>query len=156
MAAMRAGLIQWGLLVVGMGAFISGMAIGGHNHLTDAWCALGAGAIVAALVLLERSRRLWVPEPSVRLGGASYAIYLVQCSAVSVLACVLTYAFVGPVPATMYGPAVTFGALVGIAFDRAFDRPTQRFLRERPKPVLLEANAKPLSGCGVAKRWVGR
>jgi hypothetical protein len=45
----------------------------------------------------------------------------------------------------LYGPAVAFGAIAGIAFDRTFDRPVQRFLRERLKPGLLGANATPLA-----------
>jgi exopolysaccharide production protein ExoZ len=142
-SAMRTGLTQWGLLVLGVGAFVSGMAIGSQSHLPDACCAFGAGAIVVALVLLEHSRRLWVPDVAVILGGASYAIYLVHYSAISVLAYALAHILDGPVPMAMYAPAVAFGTLMGVAFNHAFDRPVQRLLRERVKPLLLTANPKP-------------
>lgn len=145
-AAMRVELIQWGLLAVGVEAFIGGMAFGGHKHLTDACCALGAGAIILSLVLLERSGRLRVPDLLVSLGGASYAIYLVHYSAISLVAYGLGHLLAGPVPALLYGPAVVSGALAGIAFDRFFDRPTQRFFRERLKPVLLGASVTTRPG----------
>jgi peptidoglycan/LPS O-acetylase OafA/YrhL len=140
--AMQAGLLQWGLLALGVVAFIGAMAMDRHAHLTDACSALGAGIIIVALVELERSGRLWVPEMLVMLGDASYAIYLVHYSAISLLAYVLVRVHAGPMPVMLYVPAVAFGVVAGIAFDRAFDRPVQRLLRARLKVALLGGTAQ--------------
>jgi peptidoglycan/LPS O-acetylase OafA/YrhL len=143
--AMRAGSIQWALLFLGMGGFIGGMAIGGHAHVVDASCALGAGVIIVALVLLERSGRLRVPDILVMLGSASYAIYLVHYSVISLLAYVLADFQAGPVSEIMFVPAVAFGALAGVLFDRAIDHPIQRYVRETLKPLLVGTGRRPIA-----------
>lgn len=145
-ASTQKTLTQWGLLVGGVGVFIGGMVLRNHTHPADACCALGAGATILALVLLERSDRLWVPNVMVLLGGASYAIYLVHYSAISLVAYALPHVLAGAVPPVLFGPAVAFGALAGIAFERAFDRPTRRLLRERLKPLLLGDSGTPRLG----------
>jgi exopolysaccharide production protein ExoZ len=140
-AVTKAAPVQWGFLALGVTAFVSGMARDSHTHLTDASCALGAGGVIVGLVRLERSGRLGVPEWCVMLGGASYAIYLTHYSAITLLACMLA----GPAPASMFAPAIASGIVAGIAFDRIIDRPLQRLLRERLKPVLLGRPAEPLA-----------
>jgi peptidoglycan/LPS O-acetylase OafA/YrhL len=142
-AVARAGPIQWGMLILGTAAFISAMALGGHTRLTDTCCAMGAGATILALVLLERADRLRVPETMVMLGGASYSIYLVHYSAISLVAHAFRHIMTGPVSAVFFLPAFGFGAVTGIAFDRTLDRQTQRILRGRLKPSLLGVNARP-------------
>lgn len=148
--------LRWALLAAGIGSFVAGMALDGVLSWSGAFCTLGAGAIILALVRLEQAGKLQVPEVLVRLGGASYAIYLVHFSAIILLAALLRRAGV-PVTDAVCLAVAAAGVMAGFAFDRLFDQPVQRWLRRlRGKavaadPRVVEA-ARPPAAPGGARR----
>ena len=119
------------LLAVGIGAFTTG----GLLHPAEAsWagvaCALGAGAIIAAMVRLEQAGILRVPHVSVVLGGASYSIYLVHYAVISLLAIGLARLHVHSTTGCALVLAAS-GVAAGVAFNLLVDQPVQRWLRAR-------------------------
>jgi peptidoglycan/LPS O-acetylase OafA/YrhL len=119
------------------------LAAEGHLSEAGVLCALGSGAIIVGLILLEQSGRISVPKACVLLGGASYAIYLVNFSVVTLLSIVLTARW-SVIPLNdMVFLAVALAAVgAGVAFDRAIDQPVQRLLKRRLKPVLLGSSSR--------------
>jgi exopolysaccharide production protein ExoZ len=90
---------------------------------------LGGGLIVGSLALLELSGRRWWPRLLVDLGEASYSIYLLHFSVVTLLSGALLRLRVVPM-----GPAVALlvaavAVAAGVAFHRCVDQPIQRALR---------------------------
>jgi peptidoglycan/LPS O-acetylase OafA/YrhL len=96
---------------------------------------------------LEQSGRIRVPPILLLLGGASYAIYLVHFSAITLLAVVLIQTHFVPMDHAVFLVAAVFGVAAGVVFDRLVDQPIQRLLRRRLKPALLgvERHARALS-----------
>jgi exopolysaccharide production protein ExoZ len=109
---------------------------------------VSAALIVVSLAVIDIQRRYTVPRFLVMLGGASYSIYLVHFSTISLLAAFLTKG-----DHVLMNDAVFLGvALVGITFGLLFhqwiDRPIHRFLRKRerrapPPAVVAEEIAPP-------------
>lgn len=135
--AMQRGFAQWLLLAAGVTGFIIGMAVDLYAS-AGILCALGAGAIVVGLILLERSGRLMVPDLLVALGGASYAIYLLHFSAITLLAVAVTHVHTIPLNQIVFLAAALFGVAAGVAFDQMVDQPLQRLLRRRLKPIVVD------------------
>jgi len=89
---------------------------------------LASTLIVGAAALLDLSGRLRTPRLLVRLGDASYAIYLLHFAVIAQLSGVLLR--LGLPPAAWLGPtAAAAGVLAGVAFHRWVDRPIQQSLR---------------------------
>jgi exopolysaccharide production protein ExoZ len=128
---------QWVLLAFGIIAFVVGMMAQTHTRAAGIPCALGAGAIVVGLILLEQSSRIQVPRILLLLGGASYAIYLVHFSAITLTAVALIRFRLAPMNDAVFLAVAALGAAAGVAFDRTVDQPIQRLLRRRLKPVLF-------------------
>lgn len=127
--------LWFSVLAAGGVSFVAGMMLDRVLEWSGVCCALGAGAMILALVQLERTGSLGVPKILVFLGGASYSIYLVHFSVITLFAHV----------ARSFGLEATdlmclLGALVGVAagaiFDITLDKPIQRWLRRRKKAVL--------------------
>lgn len=124
-----------GLLLAGTGVFLAGLLY------VDFWqprgldlarvpvFGLSAGAIVIALAVLERDGRTFVPAPIVWLGGASYAIYLVHYSIITLAAGALARLhLLPPGDPTLLG-CVGLAVAAGAGFHAFLDRPIQRRLR---------------------------
>ena len=138
-----------GLLISGVLGFGVGMWFDATAQWSAIPCALGAGVIIVSLVVLEQMKHLRVPDLIVKLGGASYSVYLVHFSVIQMLSTLLRR--IG-VPATdilflIYLPA---GVLAGMAFDHWVDRPIQRRLQQL-KPMLLQATSRASSRTSVGK-----
>ncbi len=125
----------WILLAAGISGFAIGMAVDPLTTLAGIPCGLGAGAIILALTLLEQAGRIRVADVLVRLGGASYGIYLVHFSAITVLVTLLPRVHVTGMNALLFLACASFGIAAGILFDQAIDQPVQRLLRQRLKPL---------------------
>jgi peptidoglycan/LPS O-acetylase OafA/YrhL len=137
LTVMRHPPIQWGLLSAGVAAFIAGMATDSLTDSAGIFCAIGAGAIIIGLIALEHSGRIKVSNTLVFFGGASYSIYLVHFSAITLFAVLLGHVHALPLNNAVFGLAAAFGVSIGVAFDQLVDRPIQRLLRKRIKPALL-------------------
>jgi exopolysaccharide production protein ExoZ len=129
MRGLRSPLVMTiALLATGAVAFIAGMALDKRITWAGMLCALGAGAVILSLVRLERSDRIRVPEPLVVLGGASYAIYIVHFSVITLLVALLQrLAITMTVPLAI--GCIAIGISAGLLFDWLIDQPIQRFLR---------------------------
>jgi peptidoglycan/LPS O-acetylase OafA/YrhL len=141
-AAMQPPALQWALLVSGIAAFLGGMAAA-RTPSAGVACAVGSGAIIVGMILLERSERVWMPAALVLLGNASYSIYLVHFSIIKLLAVLVAHFDAIPRNAVVFLACGALGVVAGVAFDRWLDQPIQRFLQRRLKPALL---GKSLSG----------
>ena len=124
-----------GLLLAGTGVFLAGLlyVTFWHPHGLDLArvpvFGLSAGAIVIALAVLERDGRAFVPAPIVWLGGASYAIYLVHYSIITIAVAVLARLhLLPPGDPTLLG-CVALAVAAGAGFHAFLDRPIQRRLR---------------------------
>ena len=104
---------------------VAGMFTDNHYSFAGVFCAFGAGGIVLGLILLEHSARIKVPASLVFLGGASYSIYLVHFSAITLFAVVLSH-FHAPLNNLVFAAATTIGLAAGVLFDRIVDQPIQR------------------------------
>ena len=127
--------VWFALLAAGIASFIAGMALNNVVTWSGVPCGLGAGAIILALVRLEQAAALGVPGVLMRLGGASYSIYMVHFSTITLLAAVLARLHVPVTNLLCVGCAVA-GVVAGLAFDRFIDRSIQHWFRQR-KSVLL-------------------
>jgi len=135
--------VQWLVLLMGISAFIFGLIVEGHSAFSGVLCAGGAGAAIVGLILLEQSNRIAVPSVCVMLGGASYAIYLVHFSVVTMLSIVLTRNLrMIPLNDMVFLSVAIVAVIAGITFDRAVDQPVQRLLKQRLKPALLDGASK--------------
>lgn len=133
--------MQWALLLAGSVAFVVAMAyetypLGHAPRLPDMVFGVSAGAILTSLVMLEAAGRLRVRGWLVRLGDASYAVYLVHFSVISALLTVAVKLHRVPLndAACLLFGAIAVGA--GIAFDHFVDRPIQVRLRQLKQGVV--------------------
>jgi peptidoglycan/LPS O-acetylase OafA/YrhL len=134
---MDTALLQWSLLAAGIAAFAGGMIMESHTNAAGVFCALGAAGIIVALILMEQSGRIRIPDALVLVGGASYAIYLVHFSAITLLVAVLVHFNANLANAAIFLVAAAFGVAGGLAFDQLVDQPVQRLLRRRLKPAMF-------------------
>jgi peptidoglycan/LPS O-acetylase OafA/YrhL len=133
----QASHAPWVLLAAGIAGFAIGMAVDPVTALAGIPCGLGAGAIILALTVLEQAGRIRVADVLVRLGGASYGIYLVHFSVITVLVTVLLRVHGTGMDGFLFLACAVFGIAAGIVFDQAVDQPVQRLLRQRLKPLLF-------------------
>jgi peptidoglycan/LPS O-acetylase OafA/YrhL len=135
--ALMQGEVPRTALAAGAPAFAREMAAGdhtqGHTRSTDIPCALGAVAVVIALVLSELSGRIRVPDVLVLLYYASYAIYVAHYPAVALLARVLAHVHAVATNEAPFLAAAGFGIGTGLACDQVTDQPIQSLPREPPK-----------------------
>jgi exopolysaccharide production protein ExoZ len=118
----------WVVTASGLASFAAGMALDDSISWSGIPCALGAGALIVSLVRLEQRGQIAVPAVLVMVGGASYSIYLVQYSMITLMAAILVRFHVHSTDLLCLACAAT-GVIGGIFFDRMFDRPVQRVLR---------------------------
>lgn len=100
---------------------------------------LSAAMIVVSLAVIDIQRRYTVPRFLVMLGGASYSIYLVHFSTISLLAAFLTKGNRVPMNDAVFFGVALVGIALGLLFHQWIDRPIHRFLRRR------ERRAPPLA-----------
>ena len=141
-AALRNAAAQWVILLAGLAMFVGGMWAEAHTDAAGIACASGAGAIIIGLILLEQAGRIRVPDALVRVGGASYAIYLVHFSVITLLATVLIRIPAMPMNDAVFLAVAALGVAGGLAFDRLVDQPIQQLLRRKLKPALI-GGARP-------------
>ena len=130
---------QWTLLGIGITTFVGGMMAESYIPFAGIPCAAGAGAIITALVLLEKADNILVPNVLVMLGRASYSIYLVHFSVITLIAVGLIRFHALPIKQTGFLAVAMFGIAAGLAFDRFVDQPIQYLLRVHVKPKLFGA-----------------
>jgi peptidoglycan/LPS O-acetylase OafA/YrhL len=94
---------------------------------------VSAALIVIGLAVIDIQRRYAVPRALVVLGGASYPIYLVHFSTISLLAALLTKGGRVPMNDGVFLAVALVGILFGLLFHRWIDRPLHRFLRGRER-----------------------
>ena len=135
--AMQPAIRQWLLLITGTTAFVAGMAPGTPSQWSGVFCALGASAIILGLISLERAGRIRMPGILVALGGASYSIYLVHFSVITLVAVALVRFRIVPMNNVVFLATAGLGVAAGVVFDRLVDQTIQRLLRRRLKPALL-------------------
>jgi peptidoglycan/LPS O-acetylase OafA/YrhL len=99
-----------------------------------------AALIIASLVLLEASERLAVPDWLVKVGDASYAMYLVHYSVIG-----LSVALIGkkhlPVNNLVCLAVAALAIAAGLLFNEYVDQPLQRRLRDL-KAKLIEPQTR--------------
>jgi peptidoglycan/LPS O-acetylase OafA/YrhL len=121
---------SWILLALGVIGFGVGMALNHDFPQTAAFCAVGASAaLILSLVRLEQAGRFQVPPFLVRMGGASYAIYIVHYSVITFLATLILRKLHLPVTDLLCLVCAGIGIGCGFAFDSLIDRPIQRALK---------------------------
>ncbi len=139
-AAMRAS--AWIIMLAsGIVAFIAGMALDPALPWAGVPCALGAGATILACARIEQTNPTHMPAWIVKLGGASYSIYLVHYSVIKILAVILVNACV-PISNVVCLACAAAGVGFGILFDRYLDKPVQRWLQHSKVKVLGVSTAK--------------
>jgi peptidoglycan/LPS O-acetylase OafA/YrhL len=88
-----------------------------------------------------------VPRLLVLLGGASYSIYLVHFSTISLLAAFLTRGSRVPMNDAVFLGVALVGVFFGLLFHQGIDRPLHRFLRRRqqraPPPLAAAEETAP-------------
>jgi peptidoglycan/LPS O-acetylase OafA/YrhL len=129
--------IQWTVLAAGIAMFIGGMLVEKNIDSAGILCAFGAGATIIALIFLEQAAQISIPNFIVFLGSASYAIYLVHYSIITIFAIIITHIHILPLNNFVFIVAATIGVSVGICFDQLIDKPIQRLLQQKLKPILL-------------------
>jgi peptidoglycan/LPS O-acetylase OafA/YrhL len=148
----RSTAALWLCALAGTAMFVLGMAptnepngpigVTAYGRLANhAWsisplCSLGAALLIVSLVLLERAGRIKVAGVLVFLGGASYSIYLVHFSVVSLLIRLVVRRGM-PIDDPLCVGVAAIGIFVGIIFHVFIDKPIQGFLRGKLKPVLV-------------------
>ena len=135
--ALRAGGAQWAVLAIGAAAFAGGMSTDPQAAWAGVAFALGSGALVVGLTLLEQFRRIRIPRLLVMLGGASYAIYLVHYSSITLLASAMRRMPRVPLNNAMFLGVAIFSIVAGLGFHYLIDRPIQRLLQRTLKPMLF-------------------
>ena len=145
------------LLTLGSGTFVGGLlyeAIWQAQALSSTRFlvfGLGSAAIIVAMTLLERAGRIRVFSPLVWLGGASYAIYLVHYSVITLLAIAVLRLQVLPPTTLVLLACAIIGIAAGGAFHTYVDQPIQGLLRrlaQRGHDVLAD-DAKPVAIANV-------
>ena len=108
---------------------------------------VSAAFIVVSLAVIDIQRRYRVPRVLVILGGASYSIYLVHFSTISLLAAFLTRGNRAPMNDAVFLAVALVGIFFGLLFHQGIDRPLHRFLRRRdrrpPPPAAVPGEAVP-------------
>jgi exopolysaccharide production protein ExoZ len=108
---------------------------------------VSAALIVVSLAVIDTQRRYTVPRALVFLGGASYSIYLVHFSTISLLAAFLTRGDRVPLNDAVFLAVALVGIVFGLLFHQGIDRPLHRFLRRRerrsPPPAAVMGDAIP-------------
>lgn len=123
------------LLVAGIGIFGAGMhfdasiRLDGFEFVRVLVFGLGAGCVIFALALREYHVSIRVPSVLLWLGEASYAIYLVHYSVLTLAAVALLRLSVVPITNLVLLGCVGLGVGAGCAFHLCFDRPIQAALR---------------------------
>ena len=102
---------------------------------------VSAALIVVSLAVIDIQRRYAVPRILVFLGGASYPIYLVHFSTISLLAAFLTRGNRVPMNDAVFLVVALVGITFGLLFHQGIDRPIHRFLRKRERRVAPPAAA---------------
>jgi exopolysaccharide production protein ExoZ len=102
---------------------------------------VSAAVIVISLALLDIQRRFKVPRILVMLGGASYSIYLVHFSTISLLAAFMTKGGRVPMNNAVFLAVALVGLFFGILFHHWIDRPLHRFFRSRERRAPAPAAA---------------
>ena len=95
--------------------------------------------MIVGSIRLEQSDRIRIPRVLSTLGGASYAIYLVHFSAITLLAATLTRLPGVPMDDLVLAAVAAVSIALGVAFHRFIDHPLQRALTLRLKPALIGA-----------------
>lgn len=140
--AIRAGSFVPALvLLAGVAAFASGLltetltrrALG--DALSVAVFGLGAAGVILGAILVEWQQRLWSSRLLVFLGRASYSIYLVHFSAISLAVAVMRRVGLG-VTAPLGLALAAFGIGAGVLFYLGVDRPTHEMFRARKAAFL--------------------
>ncbi|HEX4505423.1 MAG TPA: acyltransferase [Alphaproteobacteria bacterium] len=108
---------------------------------------VSAALIVVSLAVIDIQRRYTVPRVLVMLGGASYSIYLVHFSTISLLAAFLTKGNRVPMNDAVFLAVALVGITFGLLFHQWIDRPIHRFLRKRervtPPAAVIEETMPP-------------
>jgi peptidoglycan/LPS O-acetylase OafA/YrhL len=108
---------------------------------------VSAAFIVVSLAVIDIQRRYRVPRLLVMLGGASYSIYLVHFSTISLVAASLTKGNHVPMNDAVFLAVALIGIFFGLLFHQWIDRPLHRFLRRRerrpPVPASVAEEAIP-------------
>jgi exopolysaccharide production protein ExoZ len=138
----------WLWLALGTLSFVAGMALNNAISWAPALCALGAAMLILAFVRLEQSGRIRVPGFLVRFGGASYAVYIVHYSVITMLGAIIMHKLHLQVTDWLCLGCAAAGIACGLVFDYAVDRPIQRFFK-----ALKQARR---SGMPVGARAGGR
>ena len=117
------------LIVAGVGLLaVQGLTGFRSDLLRPLLWGVPATLIVAGAVALEPKRPLQPPPALLRLGDASYAIYLCHFIAVAVVA-----GLIGPAPAWRFVPvAIVVSLAVGLVFHRWIERPLIAACRTAP------------------------
>lgn len=142
---------QWVILLSGVGLFIAGMTAGHDAGRSVLYCGIGSGLIITGLVLLEDHTRIRVPWLLTRIGGASYSVYLVHFSVITLIAALLVRVHWSAFSDPLFALVALIAVAAGIAFDGWVDQPIQRILKQRLKPKLFgpaksrSASAPPAS-----------
>jgi exopolysaccharide production protein ExoZ len=106
---------------------------------------VSAAMIVVSLAIIDIQRRYTVPRVLVMLGGASYSIYLVHFSTISLLATFITKGSRLPINDAVFVAVALVGIFFGLAFHRWIDRPLHRFLRGRDRPAAVPDGASDVA-----------
>jgi peptidoglycan/LPS O-acetylase OafA/YrhL len=96
---------------------------------------LGSGGIILALAEIDRATPLRIPSLLALLGEASFSIYLVHFSVITISVIMLRKLGIAPGLAPWLLCA-TLGVVAGLIFDRFLDQPIQRWARRRRAMIL--------------------
>jgi peptidoglycan/LPS O-acetylase OafA/YrhL len=148
--------LLWSLLPAGAILFVFGMVtrsaergpsmasgaglVEAHTWSINVLCALGSALLIVSLVLLERAGRIGIPRILVFLGDASYSIYIVHFSVITLLVGALVR------HRTPLNDVVCFGVAcaavgAGCAFHILIDKPIQAVLRAKVRPAVVRLTA---------------
>ena len=120
--------------VLGLASFLLGMRMDDQSVPAGMLAGLGGGALVLGSVRLERAGWRPGPAPLVRLGQASYSVYLIHFSVVALFvsaAARLRLPVTDGLALACAGSAIA----AGVVFDRVVDRPIRRLLLSAPGSV---------------------
>jgi exopolysaccharide production protein ExoZ len=123
------------ILVVGATVFLSGLIYEvlvnphGLEPIRYLVYGLSSGAVLLSASALERQGYLRAPSPLVWLGGASYAIYLVHYSVITLSAEILMKLGWIPINGIALAAVALCGVAGGSAFHSLVDHPAQTRLR---------------------------
>jgi peptidoglycan/LPS O-acetylase OafA/YrhL len=134
--ASRARLLRarlWrAVLALGIAGFLAAMSLDHALSWAGMLFALAAGMIVISLVRLEQAGAVMLPRLWVGLGAASYSIYLVHFSVITLLVAFLSERGIALSDLVCLASAAA-GVAAGVCFDGFVDRPIQRWLRNHTK-----------------------